>query len=57
VPSSWGSIHPETATTLASGASSEACPNGIKRDWFRPTEAHVPRRGSSPVRQPSQCAW
>ena len=55
-PSSWGSIHRDAAMTAASGALIEACPNRIKRDWFRPAEAHVPRRGSSPVRQLSQCA-
>jgi hypothetical protein len=46
----------DAAMTAASGASIEACPNGIKRDWFRPAEAHVPRRGSSPARHLSQCA-
>jgi hypothetical protein len=56
VPSSWGSIHRDAVIAPASAASLEACPNGIKCIWRRAHEAHVPRRGSSAVRQLSQSA-
>ena len=43
--------------TPVSGASIGAWPNGIRRDWFRPAEAHVPKRGSSPKRRLSQYVY
>jgi hypothetical protein len=57
VPSSWGSINPGTSTTHASEASTGPYLTWIKRDWFRRTETRAPRKDSSPVRRPPQCAW
>jgi hypothetical protein len=60
-PSSWGSIRQGAAIACASVASIKAYRNwirrGWRRGWMRANEAHVPRRGSPPVRQLSQSVW
>ena len=49
------------AIACASVASIKAYRNwirrGWRRGWMRANEAHVPRRGSPPVRQLSQSVW